>query len=144
MYYTIIGTGNMAWFLAERLTPRGFHCKGIFGRNKEAVENLALSIKAKVIDDIQSLPETDCCIVAVADNAVNDISKQLVLKNTVVIHTAGVLSLNALEQKNKAVLWPVYSINKKNLPRHRNIPVVYEYSNEYAGKTVIKINSYLN
>jgi len=32
MNYSIIGTGNVAWFFAKRLKEAGHNCMGIYGR----------------------------------------------------------------------------------------------------------------
>src|SRR5690606_68572 len=62
----------------------------------------------------------------------------------VVIHTAGAVSLDAITQSDKAVLWTVYSINKNNLPYHRNIPVICEYNSKKAQQIVMKLANVLS
>jgi len=126
MNYTLIGTGNMAWFMAQRLQEQGYICAGVYGRNPEQAEKLAETVNSTAVSGPDGLPETEFCMIAVTDHAIRGISHQLSLTETTVIHTAGSVALDALDQKNRAVLWPVYSINRHNIPEHRNIPVVYE------------------
>ena len=126
MTYTIIGTGNMAWFLSQRLHEAGFVCKGIYGRDAEHAAKLANVIQSDVISDVQQLPESDVCILAVKDTVVAEIAGTLNLSSTVVIHTAGSVAVDVLPQADTGVLWFIFSINKSNLPDHRNIPAVYE------------------
>ncbi|HRO42860.1 MAG TPA: DUF2520 domain-containing protein [Flavipsychrobacter sp.] len=139
MTYTLIGTGNMAWFLSKRLYEKGAKCTGVYGRNTEAATQLADSVHTNIVASLHQIPETDFCIIAVTDRSISEISTQLHLKETVVVHTAGSIPLDVLVQTHKAVIWPVYSINKNNLPTHRNIPMVYEHSSEKAKQTVTQL-----
>jgi predicted short-subunit dehydrogenase-like oxidoreductase (DUF2520 family) len=140
MTYTLIGTGNMAWFLASRLAGKGFECKGVYGRDMAAAELLAEELFTETIPDLNSIPDTyDCCIVAVSDKAVGNIVSQLNLKETVVIHTAGVVSLENIDFTHKAVVWFIYSISKTSLPNHRAIPAVIEASTPKAMEAVRSI-----
>jgi predicted short-subunit dehydrogenase-like oxidoreductase (DUF2520 family) len=132
MQFTIIGTGNMAWLLGTRLTQAGHTCMGVYGRNQEAASALAGTIGAPVLSSLQVPDVYDACIIAVADHAIGAIATALSLQATTVIHTAGAVPLAVLPQVNKAVLWPVYSILKNDLPLHREIPVAVEAATEKA------------
>jgi len=144
MTYTIIGTGNMAWFLGSRLNGAGFECKAVYGRNEREAKKLSESMNAYAVTDLSALPETDCCIVTVSDSVIAEITEHLGLKKTVVIHTAGSVSIDVIAQEDRAVLWCIFSINKKNLPYHTDIPVVYEASTDKARKVVLEIASVIS
>ncbi len=138
--YTLIGTGNMAWFLAQRLTAAGLECKGVYGRDTDAADALATAVGAKVFKRIEEIEDVyDCCIIAISDHAIAAVSRQLMFKDTVVVHTAGSVSLEHVPLPNKAVLWFIYSILKDNFPAHRNIPAIYEASNAIAQDTVLQL-----
>lgn len=140
MTYTIIGTGNMAWFLVRRLKAAGYICNGVYGRNEEKSRALAAFANSVFISDLQAVKgPSDCCIIAVTDRAIEGIARELFFKSTVVIHTAGTVSIDLLSSENKGVLWPVYSILKNDLPKHTNIPIVYEANNDFSKKIVLKI-----
>jgi len=98
MTYTIIGTGNMAWFLGSRLNGAGFECKAVYGRNEREAKKLSESMNAYAVTDLSALPETDCCIVTVSDSVIAEITEHLGLKKTVVIHTAGSVSIDVIGQ----------------------------------------------
>jgi len=133
MTYTLIGTGNMAYFLAQRLQQAGFVCKGVWDRKQGKAAELAYALAATTITELSQLKdENDVCIIAVTDDAIETISNSLRLTVTTVIHTSGSQPLDILIQPNKAVLWPVYSIIKDALPLTRNFPVVCESSNIIA------------
>lgn len=139
MKFSIIGTGNTAWFMAKRLTDAGNTCLGIWGRNQASAELLAQSINAKPYSTISEISEeNDICFIAVTDSAIPVITSQLNFTNTTLVHTAGSVDINVLEQaaKNYGVLWPVYSIVKTDLPQHRNIPCIWEGNNHTANEAV--------
>ena len=143
MTYSIIGTGNIAWFLAKRLREAGHKCMGIYGRDTKAVALLAeevLCARHGVIKEIAD-GTADVCFMAVADHAIPAVAAELSLKQTVLIHTAGSVSVQAIEQAaaDCAVLWPVYSILKTDLPHHRNIPCAWEATSKKAERLVLNM-----
>lgn len=140
MTFTIVGTGNMAWFITGRMIAVGHECKCVYARDIEKAKTLAqhanitnVQLIANGIDE-----DADCCIIAVADNAVLEVNEYL-NTNTVIIYTAGTLDINNFKQNDQAVLWPIYSIVKDNLPEHRAIPCVYEASTEKAKHEVLVV-----
>lgn len=146
MTYTLIGTGNTAWFLSAKLAAAGHQCIGVFARNVQNAQLLAEGIYSKAYNLSESeIPEADCCIIAISDHAIAGLASQLKFKNTVVIHTAGAVDINVLAStSNKyGVLWPIYSIVKNNLPTDRNIPTVWEASDADTASVIKAIaNSY--
>ncbi len=140
MRFTLVGTGNMAWFLADRLIAAGHICTYVCGRDIDKAIALANTINAGaklLTDSIED--NSDCCIVAVSDNAISDVNPYLPCAMTI-IYTAGTIDINTFTQfSSKAVLWPVYSIVKGNLPAHRNIPCMWEANTETAKNAVLAI-----
>ncbi|MCF8449469.1 MAG: DUF2520 domain-containing protein [Taibaiella sp.] len=138
MTFTIIGTGNMAWFIGNKLVAARHLCKGVFGRNKDAVQNLASALLCNVHGDIKAAKEieADVCFLVVSDNAVSAVAEQLLYKKTVLVHTSGAVPLDTISKAatDTAVLWPVYSISRNNPPTHRNIPTAWEVSSPKAEK----------
>ena len=135
MTFNIIGTGNIAWFLGKRLMAGGHHCAGVFGRNAEAAKELAESLLSDVHGNIASIRDgADICFIAVSDIAIGKVASQLSFQQTVLVHTAGAVAIESLKiaSKDCAVLWPVYSIQRNNLPSHRNIPCGWEASSPKA------------
>jgi len=140
MTFSIIGTGNIAWFFGKRLAAGGHRCKAIYGRDAIAVGELAealLSIKSGGLDTIKD-GDADVCFIAVSDQAIAQIAGGISFKKTVLVHTAGALSIDAIKDSatDCAVLWPVSSVTKTNLPAYRNIPCGWEASSEKAAKYV--------
>jgi len=143
MTFSIIGTGNIAWFFGKRLMAGGHQCAGVYGRNQDAVALLAETLLSDVRGNISDIKDgdTDICFIAVSDIAIGKVAAQLSFKSTVLVHTAGSVSLDMIKSASKdcAVLWPVYSILKNNLPSHRNIPTAWEASTPKAERYVQSI-----
>ncbi len=137
MKFYMIGTGNTAWYFVDRLINAGHTCNGIYGRTMAKANELAEKANTTTIAEITDIKDdADCCIIAISDNAIIEIVKQLNFEKTVLIHTAGSVDRSILTEAapHNSVLWPVYSINKEDLPRHRDVPIVVEVSDMQAVK----------
>ena len=135
MKYNIIGTGNTAWFLATKLANAGHQCLGIYGRNIMHAKELADKIGSSAYElDNRVNDDANVCIIAVSDYAIIEVCSKLNLNNTIVIHTAGAVDMTILSKfgAGYGVLWPVYSIVKNNIPTERDIPTMWESSNQAA------------
>lgn len=143
MTFSIIGTGNIAWFFGSRLVAARHHCTGVYARDIAAAQTLAgalLSDKAgRIVDIIDG--EADICFIAVSDSAIATVAAYLDLKHTVLVHTAGAVSIDVLNKAapDTALIWPVYSILKAAPPTHRNIPCAWEASTDRAKKHLLTI-----
>lgn len=143
MTFTIIGTGSIAYFIGNRLVAARHLCKGVYGRDKEKVQRLADALLCNTYGDIKAAneKEADVCFIAVTDSAIEEVAAQLHFKKTVVVHTAGAMSLEKISKASAdcAVLWPVYSIPANNQPTHRNIPCAWEASTPKAEKYTLTL-----
>ncbi|MES2702517.1 MAG: DUF2520 domain-containing protein [Bacteroidota bacterium] len=135
MTFSVIGTGNVAWFIATRLTAAGHECTGIYGRNTEASKQLAAAIGCICYGEISGYDgASDICFFAVSDGAIEKIAKSITVQDTVLVHTAGALPIGALAgaSPHGGILWPIYSISKNDLPKGRNIPCAWEATSDKA------------
>ncbi len=143
MTFSIIGSGNIAWFFGKRLAASGHQCKGVYGRNSQTVKELAdalLAPKNGEVTDIRD-EDADVCFLAVSDTAVETVAAKLAFKKTVLVHMAGALPLDIIKKaaKDHAVLWPIYSILRNNTRSDRDIPIAWEMSSERAKKYVLEM-----
>lgn len=133
----------MAWFLAQKLTAAGHSCTGVWGRNPAHAEELATDLRIKPYEYLSEIKdgEMDICFLALSDVAIETIAKKLSFETTVLVHTAGSVPINVLTQSARdcAVLWPVYSILKHNLPRHREVPCAWEGTTDKAKRYIQSI-----
>jgi predicted short-subunit dehydrogenase-like oxidoreductase (DUF2520 family) len=135
MNYTLIGSGNMATFVAARMQAAGHTCVGAWSRNRQSLDSLCVDYGLPQLTSFEELHDgPDALILAVSDSSIAGIARELQLRTTTLIHMAGSVALNAiaLSSPHTAVAWPVYSIRKAALPQHRSFPVVIEGSTPHA------------
>ena len=73
----------------------------------------------------------DLYIIAVADDAIVSFSESLLIKNKLVVHTSGSVSMEALSDKNrKGVFYPLQSFSKNSEVDFSKIPICIEAQNE--------------
>jgi len=115
----------------------------LYSRNTGAAKELAEALIADRFGAITDIRDgaADICFLAVSDSAIAEVAKQLSFKNTMLVHTAGAVGIDSIKDaaKDCAVLWPVYSIIKTNMPNHRNIPCAWEASTPKAEKYIQSI-----
>ncbi len=140
MNFSIIGTGNIAWFFGSRLVAGRHKCTGVYARNLDNARMLAEALMCETYDDIAEIRDgdADICFLAVSDAAIVPIAARLNFRKTILVHTAGAVDIESIKNaaKDRAVLWPVYSILKHNPPAHRDIPCAWEASTERAAKVL--------
>ena len=88
MTFSIIGTGNIAWFFGQRLLTGRHQCAGVYDRNIERAKELAEALMAKrhgTIADIEDV--ADVCFLAVSDTGISEVAARLSFSNTVLVHT---------------------------------------------------------
>ncbi|MBC7553181.1 MAG: DUF2520 domain-containing protein [Taibaiella sp.] len=143
MTFSIIGSGNIAWFFGKKIAAGGHQCKAVYGRNEATVKELSdalLSPKFGGIDDIQD-EISDVCFLAVSDAAVAEVAAKLHFKKTILVHMAGALPLDTIKNASPdyAVLWPVYSILRNNATAHRDMPLAWNVSGDRAKRFVLEM-----
>ncbi len=141
MNFSIIGTGNMAFFLAQELSAAGHEFIGIWGRNSAATNKLALKYDTKVYSSIEEITDEEghFCFIAVKDIAIAEIAARLNFKHTTLIHTAGASPLQLLgnQTKHTGIFWPVYSIVADNLKTIKDIPIAIQGNNPQTENVIL-------
>lgn len=128
MKIVIIGSGNMAWFLARRLQSP-FVVEQIYSPNREHAAALANSLNVPfVCKEDEVLTNADIYILAIKDDVVHKLSQSFRRPNALIMHTAGSISLQDIVSisSHVACIWPMFSIHKNELPSHRQIPLILQ------------------
>ncbi|MEP0265859.1 DUF2520 domain-containing protein [Dokdonia sp.] len=125
----IIGTGNVAWHLANHLAKNS-ECilLQIAGRSKEKLERFKHLTKEVVV--IQELKQASITIIAVADDAITRVASQIPEMDTLIVHTSGSVSIDRIPQKRKGVFYPLQSFSKHDHVDFSAIPICIEASYE--------------
>jgi pyrroline-5-carboxylate reductase len=103
----LIGSGNVAQHLISSFVEsKNIDLVQVFSRQKEAVSQFLDS--QKIIENLAELVEANLYILAVSDDSIAEVSSQLPFENRLVVQTAGSVSINFLDQKNRrGVFYPL-------------------------------------
>jgi len=154
MKVVVIGSGNVAYHLASLLAQSRHTLLQIAGRNKNAVSVLAKKLKCSFTTDIKNVDQgADVFIIAVNDDSIANVAKQLPETEKIVLHTSGSTSIDVLKKyKNSGVLYPLQSLNKQSATLEKDITFCVEASNlktekalsqlgKSIGNKTVKLNS---
>ena len=134
MKVVMIGSGNVATVLGKLVLNAGHQVIQVFSRNAHNAALLADQLQAAPVADIAKIDTTaDIYIIAVSDNAISDIAKDLQLQDKIVVHTSGAAAKNMLQScsVNYGVLYPLQSIRKEKL--HTPVlPFLIDGANDYT------------
>ncbi len=125
----IIGSGNVAFHLIKAfLKNDSIDLKQIYSRTIKNIESF--KSKTLITDDISSIIKANIYIIAISDDAIEEFSKQLNFKNSLVVHTSGSVSINALKGNyNKGVFYPLQTFSKNHSVNFKQIPICIESNN---------------
>jgi predicted short-subunit dehydrogenase-like oxidoreductase (DUF2520 family) len=135
MRIVFIGSGNIAHFFAPVLSQKGHNIVQVYSRTRAHAASLATLTGSAFTDSLAEIDSTaDVYILAIKDDALAEVAAQLNFGGKTVIHCAGAVALDVLEQvsENRAVIWSLYSVRKNNLPENGDVPLIVEGNNEHA------------
>ena len=135
----LIGAGNVATNLGITLFKEGYLISQVYSPTKKSAETLAKKIKAEAITDIKKL-NTNASIynIAIKDDAIEKLAKKLKLKDQIVVHTSGTVSMNALKSvsKNYGVFYPLQTFSKDKILDLKSVPFCIEANNKSTSTTL--------
>ena len=125
----IIGSGNVALHLINEMQNSSeIDLIQVFARSKEKVASCFA--KNKITSNYSELKDADVYIIAVSDNAINEVSNNLLFENKLVVHTSGSETMNGLNSKNrKGVFYPLQTFSKTKKIDFKQIPLCLETEN---------------
>ncbi|WP_029270437.1 Rossmann-like and DUF2520 domain-containing protein [Flavobacterium sp. KJJ] len=128
---TLIGSGNVGQHLIKAFSKsETVEIVQVFSRKKETLASLI--DYDKIVDDFAELKEADLYIIAVSDNAILEVSKQLPFQNQLVAHTSGAASLETLDLKNRrGVFYPLQTFSKSKEVDFSTVPLCLEAENTF-------------
>ena len=128
----VIGSGNVAWHLAPALEDAGLVIECVYSRQQKHAQQLADRLYGT---DTQahldfSDSEATLFVVAVSDDAIEEVAQQLVLpEEATVVHTSGSQPLTALRRaatNYTGVFYPLQTFSRHRLPDLRSVPICLE------------------
>jgi predicted short-subunit dehydrogenase-like oxidoreductase (DUF2520 family) len=123
---SIIGSGNVAQHLINAFAnAENIELFQVFARDKSSISHLINP--NKIVSVYKDLLEADLFIIAVSDNAIQEVSSKIPFENKLIAHTSGSFSIDKLDFKNrKAVLYPLQTFSKNKEVNFREIPICLE------------------
>jgi len=126
----LLGAGNLAFNLTKcLLNNKDIEVVQVYNRSLEEINYL--KSKTSITNNLLGLKEADIYIIAVSDNAISELSKNLILKNKLVVHTSGGVDMTDLHSiSNKGVFYPLQTFSKEKDIDFLKVPICIEASNE--------------
>ena len=128
----VIGAGNVATHLANRLKKKGHEILQIVSRSEKSAKELSLQINAPYITDIKKINKlADIYLLCVPDDEIEKLNKTLKLPKKLILHTSGSVDMKALKNisTNSGVLYPLQSFSKLVKVSFASLPLLIEASN---------------
>lgn len=136
MNIVIIGSGNVAAVLGRKFKAAGHTILQIYSRNASAASELAYEWDTESTN-YKSLinKNADVYIIAVNDDAIDDVTVDLRLPGKVVAHTAAAVPKEVLKSvtSHYGVFYPLQSL-RKEMPNLPDLPVFYDGNDEVSKK----------
>ena len=126
---SIIGAGNVATHLAGAFVNAGKEIVQIFSRNLYSAEELSAKCGAVPINDILEVTnDVDLIVIAVSDDALEEVVKKLPVGNTLVVHTSGSVSMDVLKPYGDSigVFYPLQTFSKDRQVSFNQVPLCLE------------------
>lgn len=139
----ILGSGNVAFHLAKAL-QQNLAKQSIFinSRNKIAAQNLAANFQVCWIEDFNEFVEKcDIVIIAVADDAIEQLAIDFKIKDKIVAHTSGVVSMHKLKNtgQNYGSFYPLQTFTKNRAVDFKKVPLLIDASNESTKQILLAL-----
>lgn len=131
MQVTIIGSGNVATVLGRRLIQSGHAVRQVYSRNGEHARQLGDELSANGVSDLLEVDRgADMYIVALSDKALEEVASIWKMKDKLVVHTAGSVSIEVLNNVSNdyGVLYPLQTI-RKELKHSPALPMLVDGNN---------------
>ncbi len=126
---TIIGAGNVAWHLANALIDNDIKVLHIVSRSFESAAPLAERVGSIPLDDVSNeYDEPDIYIVAVSDDQIVSVVRNLSDKESWVVHTSGATGLDVFDIKKTryGIMYPLQTFSKERKLDFRKVPLLLE------------------
>ena len=135
----LIGAGNVATHLGLALKKSKHNIVQVYSKHMLSAKTLADKLKCQAISSLTEITlNADIYIIAVKDDAIAEVAKQLNLKDKIVVHTSGSVSIEALQNssKNYGVFYPLQTFSKDKKVDFKKVPLCLETNNSKTFKTI--------
>lgn len=144
---SIIGAGRLAYHLAKVCANHpDIDLKQIFSRSsfdKKKAEIFPKNIP--IINNFKDLTHSEIFILAVSDNAIEEVSSQIPYKNTLIVHTSGNTHIDRISNTHrKGVFYPIQSFSWEHSINWKTVPICLEAEEKEDRELLKKLASTLS
>lgn len=144
----VIGGGNVAWSLLERIRScSALNLVGCVVRRADIAEQISCHFEVEVVGSVEQLPQAQLYILAVSDSAIAELSEEVEFASgAVVAHTAGSVPITALSSKieHRGVIYPMQTFTKGRSVDWSEVSIFIEGATECAEQMVHRVASELS
>lgn len=129
----MIGAGNVAVHLSKQFIRCGFDIVQVFSRTESSAAELALLTNSAWTTSARRIfPDADLYFIALKDSVVDGFLQKADLKDKLLVHCSGSLSLDCLTKYSSetGVFYPLQTFSKEREVNFSDIPVFIESSSE--------------
>lgn len=128
----IVGAGNVATHLGDALQKAGNKILQVYSRTEQSAKKMAVKLKSPFTTDLKKLEQNaDIYILAVKDDAIAEILKNITLQNGIWLHTSGSVSMDVFKGRSSyGVFYPLQTFTKNKKVNFKNVPVCIEANNK--------------
>jgi len=115
MKISLIGSGRVAFHLAQALLAQGHNIVQVYARDFDKTQKFAEKIQAKACQSLQQFQSTDLIILAVSDSAIAELVKQVheLFPETLMVHTSGSTDIEVISHVHEkaGVFYPLQTFS---------------------------------
>lgn len=115
MKISLIGSGRVAFHLAQALLAQGHNIVQVYARDFDKTQKFAEKIQAKACQSLQQFQLTDLIILAVSDSAIAELVKQVheLFPETLMVHTSGSTDIEVISHVHEkaGVFYPLQTFS---------------------------------
>ncbi|HIA35353.1 MAG TPA: DUF2520 domain-containing protein [Flavobacteriales bacterium] len=126
---SILGAGNVGTFFAGSLYNLGYAIHSVYSRNYDDAFLLAKRVGARAARNVKELDNnSDLYIIAIKDDSISELVKNLQVKNGLVVHTSGSIEMDVLDSISNriGVLYPLQTFSKGMDLKTKGFPICIE------------------
>ncbi len=126
---TLIGAGNLATQLGKALVKNGLKINQVYSRTEKSASDLAILLESSYTNEISKIDlSSDLILGAIKDDAIDEVLGKLDLKDKLIAHTAGSVSMDVLKKHSDkyGVFYPLQTFSKQRDVDFSEIPICLE------------------
>lgn len=132
-HIVMAGTGRVAWNLCKAFVEKGLPIHEVVGRDLSQTMALAEFAKARAVIGMDKMTrDADFYILAVSDDAIATVAKQMPPTGGLVVHTSGMTSDKVLKEYfgRSGVFYPLQTFSIGYYPDFERIPILVQADSE--------------